>query len=254
MFNNEIVGSDAFLEMPQTTQNLYFHLGMRCDDDGFVNPAVTMRMVGANKNDLDVLVAKRFILIFKNGVVVIKHHRINNNWDSRDCRRTLYTEELRQLFIKENNSYTLDGEQGVPVEQKYIANKGNTSKALLSDGNPTETRRQNRIEENRIEENRVSSVASATPQKRFIKPTLNEVKEYCIERKNTVNPQKFIDHYESNGWRVGRNPMKDWKASVRTWERNTFDTQHKPSNVLTTSHSNKLVEALKNKADQNKNL
>ncbi len=63
------------------------------------------------------------------------------------------------------------------------------------------------------------------PQKktRFVPPTLEEVQEYCWERQNNVDPQKFIDHYSSNGWKVGRNPMKDWKAAVRTWERSAYD-------------------------------
>ena len=56
-------------------------------------------------------------------------------------------------------------------------------------------------------------------EKRFKKPTLEEVKEYCIERNNNINPELFIDYYESNGWKVGRNSMKDWKACVRTWEK-----------------------------------
>ena len=58
---------------------------------------------------------------------------------------------------------------------------------------------------------------------KFTPPTLEEVSSYCLERKNTVNPQKFIDHYTSNGWMVGRNKMKDWKASVRTWEKSNFN-------------------------------
>ena len=58
---------------------------------------------------------------------------------------------------------------------------------------------------------------------RFIPPTLEEVEAYCFERQNNVDPQKFIDHYSSNGWKVGRNPMKDWKAAVRTWERSAYD-------------------------------
>jgi uncharacterized protein YdaU (DUF1376 family) len=60
-----------------------------------------------------------------------------------------------------------------------------------------------------------SAVASAAH-----KPTLNEVQAYCAERKNGVDPQQWFDHYSSNGWKVGRNPMKNWKAAVRTWERN----------------------------------
>ena len=61
--------------------------------------------------------------------------------------------------------------------------------------------------------------------KRFKKPTIQEVNEYCIERNNSVNPETFIDFYESNGWKVGKNPMKDWKACVRTWEKNTIKTK-----------------------------
>ena len=61
--------------------------------------------------------------------------------------------------------------------------------------------------------------------KRFKKPTVQEVNEYCIERNNSVNPESFIDFYESNGWKVGKNPMKDWKACVRPWEKNTIKTK-----------------------------
>lgn len=62
-------------------------------------------------------------------------------------------------------------------------------------------------------------------RKRFVPPTLEEVKAYCIERKNNVDAQRFIDYYTSNGWLVGKNKMKDWKAAVRTWERNGYSTQ-----------------------------
>ena len=60
------------------------------------------------------------------------------------------------------------------------------------------------------------------PAKRFVKPTLEEVTAYCQERNNNVNPQKFIDYYESNGWKVGKNSMKDWKAAVRNWENSSY--------------------------------
>lgn len=69
-----------------------------------------------------------------------------------------------------------------------------------------------------------------TKKERFIKPTLDEVRAYCLERKNNINAQKFIDYYESIGWKVGKNPMKDWRAAVRTWENNnkTKPTEQKP--------------------------
>lgn len=63
---------------------------------------------------------------------------------------------------------------------------------------------------------------------RFIPPTVEEVSAYCIERGNSVNPQRFIDHYTSNGWMVGKNKMKDWQAAVRTWERNSLNQKPMP--------------------------
>ena len=72
--------------------------------------------------------------------------------------------------------------------------------------------------------------------KRFVKPKIEEIMDYCDERQNNVDAEKFYDYYSSNGWRVGKNPMKDWKASVRTWEKNTTQEKEKvsqPKKVLT---------------------
>lgn len=60
-------------------------------------------------------------------------------------------------------------------------------------------------------------------EKRFTKPTLEQVKQYCIERNNNVDCDRFVNYYESNGWKVGKSPMKDWKAAVRNWERSSFN-------------------------------
>ena len=64
--------------------------------------------------------------------------------------------------------------------------------------------------------------ANNPKRKRFVKPTLSEIEQYCIERNNNVNAEQFFDYYESNGWKVGKNSMKDWKAAVRTWERSEY--------------------------------
>lgn len=66
------------------------------------------------------------------------------------------------------------------------------------------------------------------PRKQFKKPNMEEIKAYCAERKNSVNPVKWFDHYESNGWKVGKNPMKDWQAAIRKWENSDFN---KPNNL-----------------------
>ncbi len=80
-------------------------------------------------------------------------------------------------------------------------------------------------EENNTSINNTSIKKEIYKEKKFKKPTLEEVKEYCKERNNNVNAEQFIDFYESNGWKVGKNSMKDWKASVRTWERNKLNKE-----------------------------
>jgi len=108
MFSKQIIGSDAFLEMPLSAQALYFHLGMEADDDGFLNnPNRMTKIVGANVDDLKLLIAKKFIIAFESGVVVIKHWFMNNYIREDRKQPTVYQTELAQLAIKENKAYTL---------------------------------------------------------------------------------------------------------------------------------------------------
>ena len=112
MFTMKIVDSDAFLEMPLSTQCLYFHLNMRADDDGFIgNPKRICKLVGCNDDDLKLLIAKRFVLVFVNGVIVIKHWRMHNTLRKDRYIPTAYQDELKQIGIKENGSYTFDNNQ-----------------------------------------------------------------------------------------------------------------------------------------------
>ena len=107
MFSVDIVGSDAFLDLPHTAQALYFQLGMRADDDGFVgNPKTIQRMAGTKASDLELLIKKRFLLQFPSGVVVIKHWKINNQIQKDRYTPTVYTEEYQSLYIKDNKAYT----------------------------------------------------------------------------------------------------------------------------------------------------
>lgn len=187
MFAKTIIDSDAFLDMPLSAQALYFHLSMRADDDGFINnPRRIQRMIGGTDDDLKLLIAKSFVIEFDSGVIVIKHWRINNYIQKDRYKETVYTDEREMLSVKENGSYTL----------------------CIQDGYSSDT--QVRLGKNSLGKNSIS---------KFTPPTLEEVSDYCQERNNGVDPQKFIDFYESKGWMVGKNRMKDWKASVRTWER-----------------------------------
>ena len=109
MFSQTIIDSDAFLDMPSSTQVLYFHLSMRADDEGFVNsPKKIQRMVGCNDDDMKLLILKRFILLFESGVIVIKHWKIHNCIRKDRLVETSYQEEKALLYEKENLAYTLD--------------------------------------------------------------------------------------------------------------------------------------------------
>lgn len=201
MFAKTIIDSDAFLDMPASSQNLYFHLGMRADDDGFINnPKKIVRMIGASDDDLRVLLGKRFLLAFEDGVIVIKHWRINNWIRSDRKHETIYNDHLLELEVKPDGSYT----ECQPTDNQ-LTTKCHTEYSIGKDSIGYKE-----------EDNKLSKKKNL-----FHPPTLDEVKEYCIERNNNVDYEKWFNFYESKGWMVGKNKMKDWKAAVRTWERTT---------------------------------
>ena len=112
MFAKTIIDSDAFLDMPLSTQALYFHLSMRADDDGFINnPKKIQRTIGAADDDLKMLIAKRFIIPFESGIVVIKHWKIHNYIRGDRKKETVYPKEMSMLIEKENGAYSLITEQ-----------------------------------------------------------------------------------------------------------------------------------------------
>lgn len=211
MFAKTIIDSDAFLDMPLSTQSLYFHLSMRADDDGFINnPKKIQRMVGASDDDLKLLIAKNFIIPFESGIVVIKHWKIHNYIRNDRYKETVYLDEKAQLDTKGNNAYTVCLPSGIPNGYRL-----DTQVRLGEDRT---------VKESIVEDNdngvAVDPPPTKPPRSRFSPPTVDEVRAYCIERGNNVDPDRFVDYYSSNGWMVGKSKMKDWKAAVRTWEKN----------------------------------
>ena len=208
MFAKTIIDSDAFLDMPSSAQLLYFHLSMRADDDGFINkPKSIMRMTGCKDDDIKLLFAKKFLIPFESGVVVIKHWKIHNYIRKDTYTQTKYKEELATLEMDENNAYRLAG----------------CTPSQLCDESVTSPSTQDRLGKDRLGEDRLISGASdeAPPKKTttFKPPTVEEVRAYCTERQNTIDPENFVDFYSAKGWMLGKNKMKDWKAAVRTWEK-----------------------------------
>ena len=124
MFAKSIIDSDAFLDMSVTARLLYYDLSMRADDDGFVNsPKKIMRMVGASEDDLRMLAARKFIIPFENGVVVIKHWRIHNYIRKDRYNETHYSEQKEMLELDENGSYRLVDQRstdGLPMVDQRL--------------------------------------------------------------------------------------------------------------------------------------
>lgn len=126
MFTQKITESDAFLDMPLSSQALYFHLCMNADDDGFVkNPKRISRMMGACDDDMRLLVAKSFVITYDTGVIVIKHWRMHNLLRKDRYKETEYTDEKSMLNIKKNGAYTLDKSQGKPLIEVVRQPNGN---------------------------------------------------------------------------------------------------------------------------------
>lgn len=121
MFAKTIIDSDLFLDMPMSTQLLYFHLSMRADDDGFINnPKKIQRMVGCSEDDLKMLAVKQFIIPFESGVVVIKHWRIHNYIRNDRHKQTLCSEK-DLIVLDENMVYQVSDNcqsSGIPMVDK----------------------------------------------------------------------------------------------------------------------------------------
>ena len=132
MFAKTIIDSDAFLDMPLSTQSLYFHLSMRADDDGFINnPKKIQRMIGSSDDDLKLLIAKNFIIPFESGIVVIKHWKIHNYIRNDRYKETVYQEEKSLLETKENKAYTFVIPNGYQMETQVRLGKVSIGKDSL---------------------------------------------------------------------------------------------------------------------------
>ena len=185
MFSLSVVDTDQFLEMPLSSRLLYYELGMRADDDGFVsNWKKILSFTGLKEDDLKVLIAKKYIIPFDSGVIVIRHWRMNNYLQKDRTKPTIYQEELKKLGLDDNNVYILD------------------TTCIHS------------IDKNSIDKNSIEYKN---------KPTLEEVRDYCINvRHNNVDYQKFYDYFNEGNWIDSKgNKVRNWKQKIITWEKKT---------------------------------
>ena len=206
MFAKTIIDSDAFLDMPMSSQALYFHLSMRADDDGFINnPKRIQRMIGASDDDMKLLIVKCFVLTFESGVIVIKHWKINNYIRNDRYKETVYQEEKSLLQVKENGAYSLVGiPNGYQMDTQYRLGKDRLGKDRLD--------KNSLVEDKALHCNTDVTKSNAS----VTQPTLTELKNYISDKKLNVDPQRFFNYYSDKGW----NKITDWKAAVEFWHRN----------------------------------
>ncbi|HGA3950500.1 TPA: replisome organizer [Streptococcus agalactiae] len=141
MFSLKIVDSDLFLDMPLSSQCLYFHLSMRADDDGFVdNPKKIIKIIGANDDDLKILITKGFVIVFERGIIVITHWKINNYIRSDRRKETMYITEKQSLTQTENGAYIKLEQLGIPNDNQvsttcpHSIGKGRLDKVSIDKG------------------------------------------------------------------------------------------------------------------------
>lgn len=189
--------------MPPTSRLLYYDLGMAGDDDGVVEAFTVLRTSGAAEDDLRVLATKGFIRVLNEDLVSLICDWSTNNQLRRDrYHPSLYNELLVKL--EDGNQMATDGK---PNGNRRLPQSSLVEASLVkaSEG----------------EDTGADKPPTRTQKPRFVPPTVDEVRAFCVERNNGIDPEYFLDYYTARGWKYnGGQQVKDWRACVRTWERN----------------------------------
>ncbi len=200
MFAKQIIECDAFLDMPHSTQLLYFHLGMQADDDGFLdNYNSVIRNVKCNTDDLKLLIAKGFLIAFESGVVVIRDWRINNQIRKDRYHPTRHRQEWQQLKLLSNEQYALVGG----------CQNGNQMATESSLAKPSQAKPSIVKESVLVADDGVGAPV-------FI-PSRGEIKAYCDEIGIEIDVELFYNYYASRGWHINGKPVQSWTALVKCW-------------------------------------
>lgn len=211
MFAKAVIGSGKFLRMPATARLLYYDLGMEADDDGVVEAFRVMRTTGANEDDLKILAAKGLVRVLNDELVtLISDWKINNYIQKDRYHRSVYADMLGGMDTTcIQPVYNMDT-SGIPFASKADT-EVREGKDRARDSSDQSMDREGDTD---------AAPAQKKPKKKeFVPPTAEEVREYCGAQGLTIDAERFVDYYEANGWKVGSQAMKDWKATVRNWAR-----------------------------------
>ena len=193
MFAIKIIDSDAFIDMPLSTQALYFHLAMRADDDGLINnPKKVQRMICASDDDLKMLVTKQFIIPFASGIVAICHWPIHNRIRNDRYKPSIYTKEKSALKITENGSYAWSDILGIPSDDPVVY-------PMDAQVSP---------EKGSLDEDITTTTGEA--------PSVIEVYKYFKEWLNE-NAAKEAEKFHAYNTKRGWDCMPNWKVTADLW-------------------------------------
>lgn len=231
MFSRDVVCTDAFLDMPASTQALYFQFGMAADDDGFVSsPRKIALLSNCGADDIKLLAAKGYIIPFQSGICVIRNWRQNNELKADRYHETIHLEEKQLLEIIGRSSKGKGG---------YYQIAGEVETKCLQDVSVLEP--QYSIDKNSIDKDSIESRPGKPSRSRFTPPSVDDVRSYCAERHNGIDAQHFVDYYTANGWTQGKGKqIKDWRACVRTWERSSINGRGYEHNTATDASAEKI--------------
>lgn len=192
MFDKSITNSDNFLELPDSSQILYFHLSMNADDDGFIdNWKSIMRMTGTKEDDLKILITKSYVIPFDSGVIVIRHWRMNNYLRTDRYKETTHKEEKKLLSLGENEEYLLQNKIGIPMVHPD----------------------KNRLDKNSIEEKEIYKEKESYGEFQNVLLTKEEYRK--LEKSNLLPYiEKLSSYMASKGKRY-----KNHYATILTWSR-----------------------------------
>lgn len=228
MFTKKITDDDRFVTLPSSAQAFYLHLSMSADDDGFCNQvAASMFKAHSSTADLEMLLQRKYLYQFDDGVIVIKHWRMANALRKDRYTKTAFQDDMAKLHLDENGAYTMSEDNGCQVVAKRLP--------------------QDRLGKDRLNNNKdIDNKIKEKPARNQIPPTVEMVKAYCESRNNGIDAEYFYDFYESKNWFIGKNKMKDWQAAVRTWEKNNetkrTDTEATGSASVVTERERESVE------------
>lgn len=244
MFTKSIIDSDKFLEMPLSTQALYFHLGMRADDEGFINsPKKIIRAVNCNEDDLKLLIAKGFVICFDTGIIAITHWKLHNHIQKDRFKPTLYEEEKSLLDENNRKEYILKTAVSNSMDTKCIQ--------IVSNADT-----KNRLDKNRIDKDSIVNVSTAVDVRNAFdyQVVVDSFNTVCVSlpkvqklndkrRKLIVNADKllgemtfegFFNLVESSDFLTGRNGK---------WSGCGFDWILNPANLTKIIEGNYLNKA-----------